>query len=208
MNATNLVRQYDALTPWERLPLIVAAEGRGDVVECKRLARSAPRVNLGICWGLVQGLDLITRQYLLGQLDRGVVYWRVMSMLNQESLSGRTRQVKKREERIWRAVETLAYCIVVQADGWRMFCRQLQIDPEVPLKELTGREAVSQLETLARDLACTAEEAHARVHAARARDKSLAVAVPSDTKEIRLSTAEDVARAMRQALEEQSRTWS
>jgi hypothetical protein len=72
MNTTNLVRQYDALTPWEKLPLIVAAAGRGGEVEETRLANSAPRLNLQIanCWGLVEGLDLLARHYHHVQLDR------------------------------------------------------------------------------------------------------------------------------------------
>jgi hypothetical protein len=135
MNTTNLVRQYDALTPWERLPLIVAAVGRGDEVEETRLASSAPRLNFQIanCWGLVQGLDYLARHYLLEQLDRADIYWRVLNLLDKEPLFRQTRKAKQREERLWRGVETLAYRIVVQADAWKLFCRQLQIDPDIPL---------------------------------------------------------------------------
>jgi hypothetical protein len=210
MNTTSLARQYDALTPWERLPLIVAAEGRGDEVECERLAHSAPRVSFCVanCWGLVQGLDLIAKQYLLGQLDLAEVYWRVMSVLDQPPLPGQTRRETKREERLWRAVEVLAYRIVVQADGWREFCRQLQMDPDALLKDLTGREAVRHIETLARDLACTSKEAHTRLRAAFAGDKSSEGALSADTQGIHQSTSEDVARAMRKTLEDQLTKWS
>jgi hypothetical protein len=105
MNATNLVRHYDALTPWERLPLIVAAAGRGDEVEGQRLVRSAPRLQFGIadCWGLVQGLDHLAKHYLLVQLDRAALYWRVMDILDQEP--GATRQWAWRFARLrWAAV--------------------------------------------------------------------------------------------------------
>jgi hypothetical protein len=37
MNTTNLVRHYEALTLWERLPLIVAAAACGDTVQPKSL---------------------------------------------------------------------------------------------------------------------------------------------------------------------------
>jgi hypothetical protein len=210
MNTTSLIRQYDALTPWERLPLIVAAAGRGDDVEENRLAQTAPRVDFRVanCWGLVQGLELLARHYLLVQLDRAVIYWRVMNLLDKETLFGQTRKAKQREERLWRALETLAYRIVVQADGWKLFCRQMQIDPEVPLKYLPGHEAVSHVETLARNLACTPEEACVRLREAVGSDKSLKGNAPPDASEFRLDTADEVARFMRKVLEAQRNTWS
>jgi hypothetical protein len=210
MNTTNLVRQYDALTPWERLPLIVAAAGRGDEVEENRLAQSAPRVNLTLanCWGLVQGLDLLARHYLLVQLDRAVIYWRVMDLLDKEPLFGQTRKAKQREQRLWRALETLACRIVAQADGWKLFCRQLQIDPDLPLKDLPGHEGVSHVEKLARNLACTPEEACIRLREAVGSDKSLETNASPDTGEFRLDTVDEVARFMREFLEAQINTWS
>jgi hypothetical protein len=188
----------------------VAAAGRGDKVEEHRLAQTAPRIDFRIanCWGLVQGLDLLARHYLLGQLDRAVIYWRALSMLDQESLAGRTRKAKKIEERLWRGLETLAYRIVVQADGWKLFCRQLQIDPEVPLKDLPGHEAVSHLEKLSRNLAFTPEEACVRLREAVGSDKSLEGNAPPDTSEFRFDTADEVARFMREVLEAQLNTWS
>jgi len=42
MNTASLARHYDALTPWERWPLLIAAEARADDVEHDRLAQSAP----------------------------------------------------------------------------------------------------------------------------------------------------------------------
>jgi hypothetical protein len=44
MNTKGLARHYAILTPWERLPLILAASARGDEQERSRLATSAPRV--------------------------------------------------------------------------------------------------------------------------------------------------------------------
>jgi hypothetical protein len=165
---------------------------------------------LGIanCWGFVQGLDLIARHYLLGQLDRAVAYWRVINLLDQAPLPGQTKQAKKREEQLWRAVEVLAYRIVVQADGWRMFCRQLQIDAELPLRDLTGHESVLQVEMVARQLACTYEEACVRLCEAIARDKSLQDFGQQDSKTFRVDTTDDVAQSMLILLEAQLTTWS
>src|SRR5438046_1433779 len=40
-----LAQHYDPLTPWERVPLILAATGRGDYLEEERLSRSAPKLS-------------------------------------------------------------------------------------------------------------------------------------------------------------------
>jgi hypothetical protein len=210
MNTTNLVRQYDALTPWERLPLIVAAEGRGDEVEANRLVRSAPKLSFHIanCWGLVQGLDHLAKHYLLGQLELAVTYWRVMGILDQEPLPGETRIAKQREERLWRAIETLAFRFVVRADGWKLSCRQLQVDPDISLRDLHGYEAVCHMEKVARHLACTPEEAIACLRDAVESDKALESEAPPVGQEYRVDTAEDVARSMRESLEELFAVWS
>src|SRR4051812_18794409 len=42
MNTNGLAKQYDKLTPWERVPMMVAASCRGDAAEAERLARSSP----------------------------------------------------------------------------------------------------------------------------------------------------------------------
>jgi hypothetical protein len=42
MNTNGLARLYDKLTPWERVPLIIAAGARGDQEEPERLKNAAP----------------------------------------------------------------------------------------------------------------------------------------------------------------------
>jgi hypothetical protein len=65
-----------------------------------------------------------------------------------------------------------------------------------------------QIELLARNLACTHEEACARLREAIARDQSLQDSIPQETKEFRLDTADDVAQSMRKLPEAQLTTWS
>jgi hypothetical protein len=179
-------------------------------LQCFSSTRSAPRADFGIadCWGLVQGLDLLARHYLLVQFDRADIYWRVLNLLDKEPFSRQSRKAKQREERLWRWVETLAYRIVVQADAWKLFCRQLQIDPDIPLRDLPGHEAVSHVEKSARGLACTHEEACARLREAVESDKSLEGNALPDTSEFRLDTADEMAQFMREFLEAQITTWS
>jgi hypothetical protein len=117
------------------------------------------------------------------------------------------RLAKQREERLWRAIETLAFRFVVRADGWKQFCRQLQIDPDISLRDLHGYEAVCHMEKVARPLACTPEEAIACLRDAVQSDKALETEAPPVRREYRVDTAEDVARSMRESLEEQFAAW-
>ena len=61
MNSKGLARHYGVLTPWERLPLILAASARGGEAERDRLGRSAPRQGyvLPDYHGLGEGLLLL-----------------------------------------------------------------------------------------------------------------------------------------------------
>jgi hypothetical protein len=76
MNINHLARYYQTLTPWERLPLIMAASGRGDSTEEQRLISSAARkaVRVPDYWGLSEGLDDLAKLYLLEQLDLATRY--------------------------------------------------------------------------------------------------------------------------------------
>src|SRR5690348_10803104 len=111
MNSDHLARHYEALTPWERLPLIVAASARGDAVEEDRLARSAPRhaFRLPDFWGLAEGLDDLMKLYLLQQLDLAAFYWRFTAYLADRDLPGDRRQKRQRQKRGWQLVHMLAY---------------------------------------------------------------------------------------------------
>jgi hypothetical protein len=210
MNTTNLARHYEVLTPWERLALMVAAAGRADEVEGRRLAQSAPKVGFHLpnYWGLVDGLDNLMKLYMLRQLDVAAIYWQVMDVLNQEPLPGETQQVKKRQDRLWRGVQTLAFRFVVRADGWKLLCRQLQIDPDVVLRDLPGYQTVCQMEEVARLIACTAEEALACLREGAERDGAAEGESSPVRRDYRLDTAEDVARSMRAFLAGELAAWS
>jgi hypothetical protein len=211
MNTNPLARYYTVLTPWERLALLVAAAGRADEVESRRLVESAPKVGFRLpnYWGLAEGLESLAKLYLLRQLDAAAIYWRVMGVLNQEPLEEEeTATEQKRHDRLWRAVQTLAFRFVVRADGWKLLCRQLQIDPDVVLRDLPGYEAVCQMEGVARLIACTAEEALACLREGADRDAAANGETSPGRRDYRLDTAEEVARSMRACLAEQLAAWS
>ena len=163
MTTKQLARYYQTLTPWERLPLIVAACQRGDAVEEERVARSAPQngFQLPDSWGLAEGLDDLAKQYVLKQLDLAVWYWRLTGLMEREPWSRPSRQDQQREERRWQLVRMLAYRFMVRAEGWQLLCAELHLDPEVLPRQLPGYEAVKQMEEVARRVAFSAEEAQA-----------------------------------------------
>jgi hypothetical protein len=209
MNTNSLARHYETLTPWERLPLIVAARERGDAVEKERLAGSSPRHGFRVpdYWGLAEGLDDLAKLYLLGQLDLAAFYWRFTGVLDQEPLGRPSREERQRDERRWRLLKMLAYRYVVCADGWRLLCEQMHIDPTVLLKELPGFEAVQQMEQAARLLAFSAEEALAFLRAEAEASRLAEEPARAVRREYKVDTAADVAQSMRAFLQERLDEW-
>jgi hypothetical protein len=209
MNSDHLARYYETLTPWERLPLIVAACERGDAVEEERVARSAPRngFRLPDYWGLAEGLNDLARLYLLRQLDLVAFYWRFTAILDREPLGRPSRQERQRDERLWQILKMLCYCYVVRADGWRRLCTELHIDPVVLLKELPGYDAVQQMEQVARQLAFSAEEALAFLRGEAEARRPAEEETPAVRREYKIDTAADVAQSMRAYLQERLDEW-
>jgi hypothetical protein len=101
MNTALLARHYDVLTPWERLPLLVAAAARADEVEQDRLARAAPKQAFRVpdYWGLLEGLEGLAQLYVLRQLDSAACFWRLLGALEQEALVA-TPSSHEQEERV------------------------------------------------------------------------------------------------------------
>src|SRR6185312_11045580 len=106
-------RHYETLTPWERLPLIVAASARADVVERERLAHSAPMNGFRVpdYWGLADGVRDLAKLYLIQQLDVAAFYWECTAVLESALPSSRRscRQSQQREKRLVESLKMLAY---------------------------------------------------------------------------------------------------
>jgi hypothetical protein len=189
--------------------LLVAASARDDAVERDRLARTAPKNGFRVpdYWGLAEGLDDLVKLYLLKQLDLAALYWRFAGLLEQEPLGRPSRQERQRQERRWQLLKLLAYRYVVRADGWRLLCAELPIDPEVLLKELPGYEAVQQMEQVARLIAFSAEEALAFLRADAEANRPADGYSPAVRREFKMDTAADVAQSMRAFLQARLDAW-
>src|ERR1700680_3357005 len=106
MNTNGLIKHYDLLTPWERLPLTVAALARGDDVEVELLGRSAPKLGLrvGNYWGLLDGLNGLATTYMLRQLDAATILRYALGFLGPKLVADK--RTSKEENLIWKAAQT------------------------------------------------------------------------------------------------------
>jgi hypothetical protein len=208
MNTDGLAKHYNLLTPWERLPLMVAAMARGDDVEYERLGRSAPNRRLRVAnyWGLSDGLRNIATSYMLRQLEAAVCLGHAVGLLVPWLRSAKG--ASKGEERVWKAVQTRAYIFLVRADGWKLFCAELHIDPDDPLRNLPGYSALRETEKTARLVACSPEQALANIREDPERKESAQGASSAVPCEYHIDTPEDVARSMREDLEQLHELWS
>jgi hypothetical protein len=160
MNTNTLAKLYDRLTPRERLPLIMAASARGDELEKDRLRRSAPQVGYRLpdYHGLSEGLLLGCLLHLLEVLDVAALYWRVSGLLaGWEALTDKDAAAEKLDG----PLKMFAYAFTAKLDGWRRFCAELQVDPELLMAGLPGYDTVKRIEEEARAIAFTPEEATA-----------------------------------------------
>jgi hypothetical protein len=162
MNTKCLAKMYDRLTPRERLPLILAASARDDEVEGQRLVQSAPRMALRLpdYHGLGEGLFLASLFHLISVLDVTAMFW-----LTQGRLAEWTACADKDEDdslnRMDAKVRMWAYVLTAKRDGWRRFCAELPVDPELLLNDVPGYDTVKRSEEAARLLAFNVDEARA-----------------------------------------------
>jgi hypothetical protein len=151
MNTHGLTRHYDKLTAWERLPPLLAALNRGDDAEAERLARSAPTRPAGVphYYGLWEGLALLRVVYQMQQLERLCAIVAAAGLM----ASGETAEGESRLKWLLPALR-----FVVDADAWKLFCAELQIDPDALLRHLPGCKLEQGMEAVARRIAAEAAD--------------------------------------------------
>jgi hypothetical protein len=124
MTSTGLTKLYAHLLPRERLPLILAAQARGDESEQQRLAASAPvRV-----WRLPDyaigdlAANVLALVYVSEQLDYAANYWHALWRLEDADDA---------DPATWRlAADVSAYVFARNAEAWRSFWQELHIDAD------------------------------------------------------------------------------
>ena len=161
MNTNGLAKLYEHLSALERLPLIVAASVRGDEIEKKRLARSAPSCGYrfpdyhGLADGIIQASLLHTIQLL----DLAALYWQTSGMIAETDEDDE--DSRDRLEQMIGGKRLLAYVFLVHVDGWRKFLSEMQIDPRSMLRDMIPNGTVKQMEEITRGFTRSEAEATA-----------------------------------------------
>jgi hypothetical protein len=203
VNTNGLAKHYGQLTPWERVPLLLAARQRDDEAEALRLEQSAPRINYNVVdfYGVHEGLLLVASSHMMIQLDLAAQLWRMEAMAADHAFLRGGKRNDQLADRLERNLRILAWRLVLNADAWRLFCGELGVDPEAVLPGCPGKDMVDDAESLARLLAFAPEEALAWF---RDRDKAHAPSqdqTRNGQNENWIPIAADVARQLRQALD-------
>lgn len=149
MNTNTLAKQYDKLTPRERLPLILAASVRGDEAERDRLARSAPRVGLRVqdYFGLSQAFVEVSHLHFMESLDFAGHYLEALAVASAE----KPRKHKKEDDIFgpdWELAMLLGYRFHSHRAGWKLFCSELRLDPDAFCEILPGFSTIQRAEQL------------------------------------------------------------
>jgi len=115
---------YDRLAPMERVALIAAADARGDEVEQRRLDATAPVIHLRFAdylWPSIK-INTLALIYLTEQLDALANYWHALWRLDDPTDA---------EPEDWLLMADMsAYYFVCNADAWRRFGSELNLDPD------------------------------------------------------------------------------
>jgi hypothetical protein len=147
MNSKGLARHYGALTPWERLPLILAASARGDEAERDRLGRSAPRqvYVLPDYHGLEEGLLLLSLFHVLDLLHFTAIYRHAEALAEQDAwLAQDGGEDDTQMSRSLGIARMAAYLLTCHFNGWRHFCAETNLDGELLLREIPGHATASR----------------------------------------------------------------
>ncbi|OQY87159.1 MAG: hypothetical protein B6D41_12310 [Chloroflexi bacterium UTCFX4] len=153
MNTKTLQRQYDKLTPRERVRLILEAVKRGDESERTALQRTAPRAvyQLPHHHAIAEALQIVAHTHLIIQLNRALSVATLAHGAEDENAA-------------YRAARIGAYALCVQADAWRAFCAELGIGPELAFLGFdAARGSLEFSEKIAREFAFTFEETRAEM---------------------------------------------
>ncbi len=196
MTTTKLATMYDHLTLRERLPLLISAAARGDDTECSRLGASAPRVDYRLpdYYGLLDSFLTVALSHLIERLDIGARFWLIVGASALQAAT-ETPKTRAQGERLEVEVATTAHRYCTEVDGWKLFCSELDMDPDAFLATMPPFATVRQIEPLARALANTAEEANAYLHSRSGYESAT------------FPTVEDVAEVLRERLKMGKQPW-
>jgi hypothetical protein len=195
---------YDKLTPWERLPLLLAAQRRGDEVESGRLAATAPKIacQLHDYFGLAQAFTLVSLLHFIEVSRLAAQYFATFRLPDD---------TRKEEQAALDQRVLLAHLLKMNLAGWRQFCAEFRFDPEWCWSSLPGIDVVHRAAGLLDGIDLAPE----RVRAALRRQLKRADSIPEKVRADRqtriadgpLTTADHVAAELRDCLHAGATPW-
>jgi hypothetical protein len=188
MNTNGLAKHYGSLTASERLPLILAASARGDERERDRLMMSAPRVAYRVPdhFGLAMAFREVADLHFMELLTLAANYFQALGLA--DSVQGEA------AERTLDTALLFGYFFKVQMAGWRQFCGEYDLDPEICWSCLPGFGTVKRAEKMAEEAAFTPEGASRYLQRSGRR--------PAE-----VPTAEDIAAGLRGCFKARAEWW-
>ena len=151
MNLNSVTKLYVHLKPEERVPLIIAAQARGDAAELERLIESAPRLSCSVAdfSDLEQHflfLSLVARIELLDLAARMQDALAAGESLFDMQGDEFDEQLDADAEQWHRVAKAIGFLFKVRLAGWRLFCEQLLIDADGYWSGLSGTEVLTRAE--------------------------------------------------------------
>ncbi len=142
MNTQNLARNYDQFTALERFALLLSAEGRGDEQELQRLLATAPRKNYSVPHHapLLDAFLELSKLHFMQLLETAARYL--------DSFPPPERRQRKGTNPLddWDVPMLPGYLFRTYLEGWRLFCTELQVDPEFQWQFWPGYPTVKRAE--------------------------------------------------------------
>jgi hypothetical protein len=128
MKQIRLNTLYHRLTPWERIPLLIAAQDRGDETEHQRLLATSPLRSWRFSEHLLaeEALHILALIYIGEQLDAAANYFfaNVQMFVADEA----------RAQADWQLMaDGNAYFFTANTQAWSRFCAELHTAPDALL---------------------------------------------------------------------------
>jgi hypothetical protein len=156
--------------------LIVAATVRGDAIERQRLAGSDPSRGFAVPhhYGLATALAKAADFHLLTLLDLAASYWQWWGLWGWHGQRRRGNTVRDQGGagdagdapagdaegfRLYGMVRYPAFLFLTPVEGWKQFCGDVSMDPDVRPDFMPGWDMVTRTQAPARQRAFTRQEA-------------------------------------------------
>ena len=143
MNTNKLSKQYEKLTARERLPLIMAATRRGDLVERNRLLAAAPRLTYSVPdhSPIAAALLHLVKFSFLELVDVAADYLEELAVVAHRPLDNDA-------DKHINLLLALGYKFKVKLAGWRRFCAANHFEPQACWSRWPGWARLQRAETV------------------------------------------------------------